>query len=216
MSHQTKNIKNAGFTLVEVMVVILIISILVALGNYWDFTQRREKARLEELAVQLTAMMDQEKTNTLLGKTEWGAIVRQRKIELSFTGDILTYKSFADLVEDTEWNYCWTPGNGTACPTPPWWTSIPIITKSWQFYDPSLVMTIYDCDSANPPTISRGASLITVLKNDTMSFSDGLVTFKHIVIFLSRNGAYREIHIDRRTGVIYEREGANTGVVSCI
>ena len=63
---QTKYQKTGGFTLVEVMVVILIISILLTLGNYGDITQRRERARLEEIAVQIISLIDQEKTNTLL------------------------------------------------------------------------------------------------------------------------------------------------------
>jgi hypothetical protein len=74
-------------------------------------------------------------------------------------------------------------------------------------------MTIYDCDG-NSPT-SRGTSLTTVLKADTMSFSGLFATYKHIVIFLSRDGIYREVHIDRRTGVIYERE-STTPQPSCI
>lgn len=192
------------------MVVILIMSILIALGNYWVFTQRREKARIEELAVQLTAMIDQEKTNSLLWKTEWWNIVRKREITLDFLGDTLTYKSYADLAEDTEWSYCWVSWNGTNCPTTP---PPPLTTKSWQFFDPSLSMVIYDCDGINPPTISRGTSLTTEFTGDTMSFSGSLGTYKHLVISVSRDSIYWEIHIDKRTGVTYEREGTST--VSC-
>jgi|GEM_PF-1147354 len=108
-SHQTKNKQNAGFTLVEVMVVILIITMLLILGNYSDFSLRREKARLEELTVQLISMIDQEKTNSLLGKTESSAIIRKRKITIDYADPDITYNSFADLAEDTENSYCGTP-----------------------------------------------------------------------------------------------------------
>lgn len=80
--YQIKKLQNAGFTLVEVMVVILIMSMLLILGNYADFSSKREKARLEEVAVQILALIDQEKTNALLGKTESGQIVRKRKVSL--------------------------------------------------------------------------------------------------------------------------------------
>jgi len=40
-----------------------------------------------------------------------------------------------------------------------------------------------------------------------MSFADtDTSAVKHIVLQISRLGGYREIHIDRRTGVTYERE----------
>lgn len=101
-SYQTKNPKNAGFTLVEIMVVILIFSILLLLGNYGNITQRREKARIEELAVEIITLIDQQKVDTLLGKTESSEIVRKRKIVVDFISPNLTYNSYADLVEDME------------------------------------------------------------------------------------------------------------------
>lgn len=198
------------------MVVILIISILIVLGNFWDISQRREKARMEELAVQLTALIDQEKTYSLLGKTEWGAIVRKRKIELSFTSNILTYKSFADLAEDNEGTYCSFPATCNDAIMPWWtWTNTPLSTKVWQFFEPSLTMAIYDCDTTNPPNATLWDSVTIELTGDTMSFANTLASKKHLVIMVHRNIGYREIHIDRRTGVTYEKEGTGATPSLC-
>jgi hypothetical protein len=78
--------------------------------------QRREKARLEELTVELITLIDQQKVDALLGKTESGEIVRKRKLGISFNDGTLTYKSYVDLTEDTEGSYCGITGNGIDCP----------------------------------------------------------------------------------------------------
>ncbi len=195
------------------MVVILIISILIVLGNFWDISQRREKARMEELAVQLTALIDQEKTYSLLGKTEWGAIVRKRKIELSFTSNILTYKSFADLAEDNEGTYCSFPATCNDTVTP-WstWTNTPLSTKVWQFFEPSLTASLWNCDDTTASWVNL--PLTIELTGDSMSFSSH-TSIKHLVIMIYRDIGYREIHIDRRTGVTYEKEGTGTTPSLC-
>jgi len=203
-SHQTKNKQNAGFTLVEVMVVILIITMLLILGNYSDFSLRREKARLEELTVQLISMIDQEKTNSLLGKTESSAIIRKRKITIDYADPDITYNSFADLAEDTENSYCGTPWNDTLCPWWWWWTNIPLTTKIWDLN--GLSMSLYNCDD-NTLSLVLATEVSVIFQGDTLAFDTvWLETIKHLVIFLSRNNLYRELHIDRRTGVTYERE----------
>ncbi len=197
------------------MVVILIISILVALGNYGDFSQRREKARLEELAVQLTALIDQEKTNTLLGKTESNAIVRKRKVAISSTAGTdgineLSFKSYADLAEDPEDSYC-SFSSSNCDPGPPIlnsWNNTPITTKSWKFYDPTLVTTIHNCDTDSPIP----SPIQIVMQGDTMIFQDSSnnpITANHIILHLSRLTDYREIHIDKRTGLTFERESSD-------
>lgn len=194
------------------MVVILIFSILLLLGNYGNITQRREKARIEELAVEIITLIDQQKVDTLLGKTESSEIVRKRKIVVDFISPNLTYNSYADLVEDMEWTYCGVAPGCTDIITPWWpWTDTPLTTKSWAPL--GLGVSLWDCDSGTP--VSTTTLPLTIeLQWDTMSFLGANTTIKHIVIQLSRQGSYREIHIDRRTGVTYEREGVMD--VSCI
>lgn len=67
-------------------------------------------------------------------------------------------------------------------------------------------MQIYSCDTS-PATDTLETTLTIELTGDTMSFMDpNTASIKHIVLQISRLGSYREIHIDRRTGVTYERE----------
>jgi hypothetical protein len=48
-----------------------------------------------------------------------------------------------------------------------------------------------------------------------MSFANTLASKKHLVIMVHRNIGYREIHIDRRTGVTYEKEGTGATPSLC-
>jgi hypothetical protein len=86
----------------------------------------------------------------------------------------------------------------------------PLTTKTWAPL--GLGVILKDCDSGGEIGIIVERTL--ELQWDTMSFWAPNQSIKHIVIQLSRQGSYREIHIDRRTGMTFEREGEN--VVSCI
>ncbi len=145
------------------------------------------------MAVQLISMIDHEKTSALLGKTEssWN-IVRKRRIKIDFTSPDLLYTFDVNLAKNAE--DVWEPGT----------------TKAWNYN--SLSMQLWNCDVT--PTGNVWTFLTMILRGDTMSFDDALTSdVKHIVIQVSRLSSYREIHIDRRTGVTYEREGTST--VSC-
>ncbi len=68
-SKQVKGTASAGFTLVEIMIVILIILLLSQVGNLSSLFEQREKSQVEQIAVQILSMIDEEKTSALLGKT---------------------------------------------------------------------------------------------------------------------------------------------------
>jgi hypothetical protein len=51
------------------MIVIVIIILLTQIGNVSSLFQQKEKSQLEQMAVQALSMIDEEKTNALLGKT---------------------------------------------------------------------------------------------------------------------------------------------------
>ncbi len=199
------------------MVVILIIAILLWLGNFWGLFSRRENARIEELAVNLVGLIDGEKTSALLGKTEWGAIVRKRKVAISFDNNTgtTTYNAYADLAEDAEDSYCSTP---TKCPDSDITNkNTPLTTKSWTLVN--LWINLFQCTDWTPSSVrveGQLSSLSTVLLGDTMSITTSPESTKpHIVLQITRNDVYREIHIDRRTGLTYERAGL-TSTPSCI
>lgn len=194
IDNQFKNIKNAGFTLVEMMVVILIIGMLFALGSWWGLFSRRENARIEELAVNLIGLIDQEKTNTLLGKTEWGEIVRKRKIEISFGNNTINYIAKADLAKDDEGSY-----------------NITSYTKSWPLV--GLGLNVFPC----PYAPSLGSTLTIEFTWDTMQILEPTTlggATPHLILQIGRNLVYREIHIDRRTGMTFERAGP-TPIPAC-
>ncbi len=177
------------------MVVILILALLTLLGNYASLALRREKTRIEELTVELTGLIDQEKTNALLGKTEGGKIVRKRKITISFNDvDTISYTAEADLAEDSENTY-----------------SVPVTPlKSWTY--PALKMALYNCPyTAWDLSVSKALTL--ELTGDTMKVLDPTNENPHLAIQISRNEtAYREIHIDRRTGLLYEKAGLSQAI----
>lgn len=199
---QTKWKNTAGFTLVELMVVILIITLLLALGNLTPISQRREKARLEEIAVQMVSMIDQEKTNALLGRTEDGEIVRKRKIIITTDTSILDalifkFNSYFYLANEanpsqTFENHLDTSGTSST-------------SKTWQLYDPQLIVNYYSCDSGNATQwVTTWVTMI--FDSDKIEFKGASPIPKHLVIFIARDMYKREVHMDSRTGVTYERD----------
>ena len=79
---QAKKPRTSGFTLVEIMIVIVIILMLTQLGNIGGLFRNRERSKVEEIAVKIVATLDEEKINALLGKTQDGKIVRKRMTEI--------------------------------------------------------------------------------------------------------------------------------------
>ena len=180
------------------MVVILIIALILWLGGFGGLLSRRENTRIEEVAVNIIGLIDQEKVDTLLGKTEWGEIVRKRKIEISFgTANTIEYKNFADLASQTEGSF----NSGT-----------PLSTKTWTL--PVLTTKLFKCADWSPSAtevILSPTSLTLILQWDTLKIDAPTVTEPHVILQLSHDTSnYREVHIDRRTGVTYERESTNS------
>jgi len=77
--------KNRGFTLVEIMIVIVIIIMLTQISNIGGFFRAKERNKVEEIAIKMVATLDEEKLHALLGKTENKKIVRKRLVEISPT-----------------------------------------------------------------------------------------------------------------------------------
>lgn len=63
---QAKKTRTDGFTLVEIMIVIVIIVMLTQLGNIGSLFQNRERSKVEEIAVKIVGAIDEEKVNALL------------------------------------------------------------------------------------------------------------------------------------------------------
>lgn len=98
-------LKKSGFTLVEIIIVIVIIGILVSLGNYTGILSFRERARVEEVTVELLGLIDEAKTDALLGKTDGSDhdIVRKSgiKIDTSTSNEIQFFEG-VNLAKDGE------------------------------------------------------------------------------------------------------------------
>lgn len=190
------------------MVVILIIAMLLWLGSFGGLFSRRENARIEELAVNIIGLIDIEKTNALLGKTEWGAIVRKRKITLDIsTPGTIRYNSYADLAEDTEDSYCSASANcDVPVTTPPNTPNTPLVTKEWTLAN--MATTLWKCTNGTAIVLSA-TDLYIVMTGDAMAITTTPAsTEPHLVLQIARGAlAYREIHIDRRTGLTYEKAG---------
>jgi len=63
---QGKKSRTGGFTLVEIMIVIVIIVMLTQLGNVGSLFRNRERSKVEQIAVKIVATIDEQKINALL------------------------------------------------------------------------------------------------------------------------------------------------------
>ncbi len=192
-----KRTRTAWFTLVEIMIVIVIIILLTQLGNIGGLFRTRERNKVEEIAVKIVAAIDEEKVNALLGKTLDGKIVRKRLAELNFwaTPNTISFTSAVNLAEIDEATY----------------DAASKITKSWSLA--ALESELYKCSSTATPIEIEKIEL--EFRNDTIKFliNDPAIEIpNHIVLLLKHTNTAHEIHIDRRTGLTYERKspGKNT------
>ncbi len=198
------------------MIVILIIMMMTQVGNISSLFRYKEKGQIEEISNQLLGMIDEEKTNALLGKTqktkisgtEQWKIVRKRSLDISLdapsnTLSLLSRVNLADEKEDTY----------EADDIEKNWT-LPLLTGSW-----------YDCSLGNQGTkMVNGTNDINTVRIDfigeslALSGGNGLVlsplNASHIVLKITSKSANQEIHIDKRTGLTYARPGL-PNTVSC-
>ena len=183
--------RKGWFTLVEIMIVIVIIVLLTQLGNIGGLFRTRERNKVEEIAVKIVAAIDEEKVNALLGKTLDGKIVRKRLAELNFWAEqnTVSFTSEVNLAETDETTY----------------DTESKITKSW--FLAALEAELYDCSATPNPLEFKKIGL--EFRNDTIKFitdDASTDTPHHIVLLLKHTNTAHEIHIDRRTGLTYERE----------
>jgi prepilin-type N-terminal cleavage/methylation domain-containing protein len=216
-TRQLKTNKDSGFTLVEIMIVILIILLMTQIGNLWSLFRQKEKSQLEEIAVQILGRVDEEKTNALLGKTykktaswkdSW-AIVRKRSMSLGIDNDAwdISFISKVNLAESKEtWPDIFEPES---------------ITKTWHLQ--GLKGSWYECRGNLGENIQNAwRNVDTTYINfiqDAIFFGVGeienliSIDAPHIVLKLSINNAHQEIHIDKRTWLTYARVGFTDGVL---
>ena len=190
-----KNTAHAWFTLVEIMIVIVIILLLTQMGNIGGLFRSRERNKVEEIAVKVVAAIDEEKVNALLGKTLDGKIVRKRLASIEFwQKNTITFTSEVNLAETNENTY----------------DTDTKITKSWTLA--GLETEAFSCPEAT--NLSGLVKLGIEFRNDTIAFvEDPLLDIPHhVVLLLKHTNSAHEIHIDRRTGLTYERasRGKNT------
>jgi prepilin-type N-terminal cleavage/methylation domain-containing protein len=185
-----KKTRKGWFTLVEIMIVIVIIVLLTQLGNIGGLFRTRERNKVEEIAVKIIAAIDEEKVNALLGKTLDGKIVRKRLAELDFWSipNTISFTSVVNLAEIGEATY----------------DADSKITKSWSLA--GLEVELYDCPLAATPIEIKKIGL--EFRNDTITFVEDPTQDipNHIVLLLKHTNTAHEIHIDRRTGLTYDRE----------
>lgn len=204
---QVQEKRLSWFTLVEIMIVIVIIILLTQIGNVSSLFQQKEKGQLEQVAVQALSMIDEEKTNALLGKTykknnAWGAnweIVRKRSISLLVDDaeNTISLVSRVNLAQEKEDTY-----------------EPDIISKTWT--EQGLTGSWYDCSvGAEGVELQNGGGTIhdvmIEFSHDKITFATGTISNQssinalHIVLKISRNKSHQEIHIDKRTGLTYIR-----------
>lgn len=184
-----KNTARSWFTLVEIMIVIVIILLLTQMGNIGWLFRSRERNKVEEVAVKIVAAIDEEKVNALLGKTLNGKIVRKRLASIDFwEQNTITFTSEVNLAETNENTY----------------DTESKITKSWTLA--GLQTEAFSCPEAT--SLSGLVKLGIEFRNDTIAFiEDTIVDIPHhVVLLLKHTNTAHEIHIDRRTGLTYDRE----------
>lgn len=177
--------RNEGFTLVELMIVIVIILLLTQLGNLQSLFRVREQSQIEGMAIQVVAKIDEIKINTLLGKTENTEIVRKRILSLKANNSehALNSESFTNLATKTEDVLTSTS------------------TSSWKLEN-LLETFFYTCPvgSTTATPLSEDNVSITFM-GDAIQFSNtsGSINAPKILILMTAGDSSEEIHIDKRT-----------------
>jgi prepilin-type N-terminal cleavage/methylation domain-containing protein len=188
---QAKKPRTSGFTLVEIMIVILIIVMLTQLWNVWGLFRNRERSKVEEIAVKIVGTIDEEKINALLWKTKDGKIVRKRltEIVLKNTENAIEISSEVNLAETDENAYDATSKK----------------TTSWTL--PGLETFVYECPTNNIALTISDLSIEFINENIIFKSSGVASVPNHVVLLLTHINTSHEIHIDRRTGLTYEIDG---------
>ena len=182
------------------MIVVLIIVILSQAGNIMSLFSSQENGELEGISVSVLNSIDEVKTDALLGKTANWEIVRKRKILMTTVWDSLQYTTSVNLAKDAEDIFgSWVirtlnlNGNNWSLATCPGTTSNP-----------------YRGD-----IIDNVTSLDIIFQGETINFEKTItgtsltIDEPHVIIAIWDDTRKREIHIDRRTGLTYERTSSN-------
>lgn len=173
------------------------IVLLTQIGNIGGLFRTRDSNKVEEIAIKITSAIDEEKIHALLGKTLDGKTVRKRLSEIDFwtTQNTLSFTSRLNLAVTDESTY----------------DEDSEITKSWSLA--GLEFELYECSPTAKPLDGKKIGL--EFKNDSIKFitdNSAVDIPNHIVLLLKHIHTAHEIHIDRRTGLTFERQspGKNT------